>query len=192
MSEPQNGADLLARIRPQLREEGVEICLRPDLLEAWEEANEQLAQIKVDDAAGKRLGAGVSKEQKAKAEEVRKLEDQIVENSIMFRFRAMPKDAWRKLTDAHPPRKDNQVDHYVGYNRDDVHDAAVRKSLYDPVFTDESWAELLTVVNPNEWQALVNTVTSVNRGEVNLPKSELASRILDRRDSGSRQPAAGE
>lgn len=40
---PQSGADILARIKPRLREERTQLCLRPDLLDAWADAAERLA-----------------------------------------------------------------------------------------------------------------------------------------------------
>lgn len=68
----------------------------------------------------------------------------------------------------------------------------VRACLIDPVFDDASWAQFLEVCNPSEWQELRSRVQSANRGVVDLPKSELASRILTKRGSTSRPPKPGE
>lgn len=184
MSEPVSGADLLARIRPRLNEGEIEICLRPDLIDEWQEANETLQELV---AAGMKPGRIASKptEQIEAAKRVQDLEQQIQAASAVFRFRALPKDEWRALCDDHPPRKGNEVDHWTGYNRDAVLDAAVRASLYDPVFDDESWANLVAVTSGGEWEELRKEANSVNRGVNDNPKSELASSILTRHASGS-------
>jgi hypothetical protein len=57
---PQSGAELLARIRPRFREESTQICLRPDLLDEWEEANTALGEAKVKDMSSGRLATGIS------------------------------------------------------------------------------------------------------------------------------------
>lgn len=193
MSEPQSGAELLAKIKPRLREEITQICLRPDLLDAWEEANTALSEQRVKDTTNARLSSGVSAETKRLAQKVQDLEAEIEATAIRFHFRAMPKDEWRALCDNHPPRKGNDMDLYAGYDRDAVIDSAVRKCLFDPVFDDESWAQFLAVCNPSEWNELRTTVTSVNRSVVgDAPKSVLASQILSKRGGGSRSRGAGE
>ncbi len=191
MSEPLNGADLLKRIRPVMREESTQICLRPDLLDKWEEANTRLVDSQVNDSAA-RLGTGVSTATKKIAAEVQAIEDEIEQHAIMFRFRAMSKDKWQALCDNHPPRKGNDMDSYAGYDRDAVLDAAVRECLFDPVFDDVAWAEFVDVCNPSEWAELRATVNSVNRSVVDTPKSALASQILSQRGSASRSRARGE
>ena len=69
MTEALSGADLLARIKPTLREESTQICLRPDLLDAWEEANHALATSQVEDSTG-RLATGVSSKTRKLAQAV--------------------------------------------------------------------------------------------------------------------------
>lgn len=194
-TEPQNGAELLARIRPTLREESTYLCLRPDLLKAWEEAQEALAEQLAKDAAGsqQRVGQGASsKKARDLAAEVARLEAEIEETQVKFTLRAMRQDKWRSLCDSHAPRKGNELDLYSGYNRDAVLDAAVRECLIDPIFDDASWATFLEVCNPSEWAELRNVVTVVNRAVVDAPKSDLASRILAKPARASRPRAAGE
>lgn len=183
MAEPISGAELLARIKPQLREEATEICLRPDLVEKWETARDELAEL----TAGNMLKPARvgSKPQAAhdaveKAREVQELEEQIAESSAWFRFRALPREEWQALCDDHPPRPMDQVDVMLGYNRAAVIDAAVRKCLIDPVFDDQSWTELVAVIAGGEWEELRRVVNSLNREKVEAGKSELASRILSK------------
>lgn len=183
MSEPVNGAELLARIKPTLAEESTEICLRPDLVDAWREANDELEAIVAAGPQG-RLGAKPAGQQEA-AERVQALEAEMEGALATFRFRALPKDEFRALCDDHPPRKGNELDLYMGYNRDAVLDEAVRLCMTDPVFDDKSWAEFVAVVNGGEWEELRRVVNSVNKGVHDAPKSVLASRILTRGAAGS-------
>lgn len=193
MSEPQNGAELLARIKPRLREESTQISLRPDLLDAWEEAQERLAKTQMADANGTgRLAGGQAGTSRELAEEVARLEAEIDATAITFRFRAMPKDDWQALCADFPPREGDVMDSYAGYNREAVQDAAVRRCLIDPVFDEASWADLMKVMNPSEWSELREAVTRVNRSVVDPPKSLLASRILSKSASDSAQPESGE
>lgn len=184
MTTPISGADLLKRIQPKLPEESTEICLRPDLLEAWDVATDELQDAVAKGMTGARVGSK-PKAQKEAAEKVQAIEAEIAAASATFRFRALPKDEWRALCDDHPPRKGNEVDQFTGYDRDAVLDAAVRASLVDPVFDDESWAEFAQVVNAGEWEELRKTANSVNRGVVDPPKSALASQILTKRGTAS-------
>lgn len=181
MSDPQSGAELLARIRPVKREESTYLCLRPDLLDAWEEANTQLAASQVNDAAGARLSSKSSEATTELAERVAAIEEEIEATQVKFTMRAMSKDQWQALCDIHPPRKGNELDLFAGYNRDAVVDAAIRECLIDPVFDDASWREFIELCNPSEWNELRRLQTSVNRPVVETPKSPLASRILGRR-----------
>lgn len=201
-TSPKSGAELLARIKPQLREESTQVCLRPDLLDEWDAANAELQKAQGADIQKGRLGTGVSQSTKALAKKVAALEEEIEATAVMFRFRAMNKDRWQALCDSYPPRAGNEFDMLTGYNRDAVMDAAVRECLYDPVFEDctnevcahdecGTWQHLVKMCNPAEWKELRDTVTSVNRSVVDLPKSVLASSILSKRGSGSRQPATG-
>lgn len=190
-TEPQSGADLLARIKPRAKEVTTELCMRPDLIEAHESAQEELAQSRMDDAGSGRLAGGAaSAKTKKLAERVQQIEAEIAENAIVFKMRAMPQDKWRSLCDNHPPRKNNDMDYMRGYNADAVIDAGVRVCLYDPVFDDASWAEFMAVVNPSEWQELRTCFNLANQAVVDAPKSELASQILAKRGRGSKPQRA--
>lgn len=188
MSEPMNGAELLARIRPVMREESTQVCLRPDLVDAVIAADQELLQSQAKDTSGegRMVDGGASPRTIELAEKVRALEEEVVAHSITFHFRAVSKDRWSALCDEHPPRPNNELDKFAGYDRDGVLAAAVRLCLVDPVFDDASWAELVKVLPEGEWKELTDTVNSLNRGVVDAPKSVLASRILDRLASTSR------
>jgi hypothetical protein len=184
MSEPISGAELLKKIQPRLQEEATEICLRPDLVEQWEEAQEALQAAVADGLKPSRLASKPTGQKKA-AEKVKALEAEIEAASAVFRFRALPKDRWQALCDEHPPRPGDQMDAVLGFNRVAVIDDAVRLSLIDPVFDDESWAQFVDVIGGGEWEELRRAANQVNRGVVEAGKSELASRVLNPRADDS-------
>src|SRR5690349_11242648 len=109
MTEPQSGAELLARIKPRLREDRTQLCLRPDLLDAWADAAETLAEKQAESQQSERLGTkGNTATVKKLAAEVQRIENEIAETGIWFHFRAMPKSAWQALCAEHAPRSNNQ------------------------------------------------------------------------------------
>lgn len=195
MTDPKNGAELLAAIQPKRLEESTEIVLAGDLLAQWETAQAELEASRDKDMSGNRLADGLSAKTRKLAQKVADLEKQIEAQAIKITFRAMMPAQWRALCDTHPPRKGDKLDAYAGYNRDAVLDDAVRDCMIDPVFVDCSeadcthetcgtWQRFVSVVPPGEWEELKNTVNSANRGVVDAPKSELASRILRRHATG--------
>lgn len=192
---PQNGAELLARIRPVLAIKSVDICLRPDLITAWEDAGDALVEAQAEDSTGGegRMAdrKGPSPKTRRAAKKVQDLETEIKANAITFTFRALPKDKWRELCEQHPPRKGNNIDQYLGHDKNAVEDAAIRLCMIDPVFDDAAWGEFLAVCNPGEWGELREAVREVNGSVTNLPKSQLASQILAKRGPTSKQPATG-
>lgn len=197
---PQTGAELLSRINPQRRVEATKVCLRADLVAEFQEADEELVRLKAEAVpASKRLNpTGAAQDTdavRAQARKVRKLEDQIVDSQVTFRFQALNKNEWRALIDDHPPRKNNQMDHVVGYNREGVVDELVRVCLIEPTFEEcaaetpcdhtdcGTWQQFLAVINPSEWAELRDTANLANSGVVEAPKSALASQVLDRRSN---------
>lgn len=183
---PVSGAEILARIKPRLREGHTQICLRPDLLMAWEAANEELLEQREGEGKSRRLAdGGISAASKKLAKRITEIESEIEAASVVFRFRAMPKDRWQALCDNHPPRKSNEFDAFAGYDRDAVVDAALRECLYDPDFDDESWTQFVSTCNPSEWAELRRLTNEVNGRVSGAPKSALASQVLTRRASTS-------
>lgn len=195
---PLSGADILGRVKPKRRIETVEVCLRADLVAEHEEADAELTRMKMRSAGGSnRMHPGAealveSEEFIAQANKVRDLEDQIKAAMIPFAFESMNKDEWRAMLDNYPPRKGDQMDHVVGYDRDTVMEQMVRRSLVSPEFEDctedgcehedcGTWDQLLEFINPSEWGELRDTANRANSAVVEAPFSDLASRTLDRR-----------
>jgi hypothetical protein len=206
-----SGADLLRKIQPVKRREETQICFRADLIKEFIREDQILGEMQVEDQAkaGKRLASGgFSDDTKKQARKVRKLEKAIEDNSMDFEFESMGKDRWRELCDDNPPRQGNQMDSFIGHNRDAVLDVAVRECLVSPTFEDcanipttppdcphtgcGSWQELVIRLNPSEWQELKDTVARANSAVVDDPKSAAASRVLGTPNGTSRSRGRGE
>lgn len=202
----RSGADILAQHlgddgKPVRRTAVAHICMRPDLIDEWHEANDELAAAQAEDAGKSRLGnGGVSKATQEKAERVRAIEEKIEAADVAFTFEKVGKTRHSEICDEHPPREGNHLDLMVGYNREAVDNAVAHESLVDPVFESctkkgckhescGSWEALLRFLGPGEWQVIVEAVREVNEAVTTAPKSVLASRVLDRAASGSRQRA---
>jgi hypothetical protein len=200
-----SGADLLRKIQPVKRREKTQICMRSDVIDELIAADAVLAEMKTEDQAkaGKRLAVGgYSEDTKNQARKVRRIEKKVLDNSMDFEFESMGKDRWRALCDDNPPRQGNQMDSFVGYNRDAVLDAAVRECLLEPVFEDcadpacqhtgcGSWQELVQFMNPAMWQELKDTTARVNSAVTDDPKSALASQVLGTPNGTSRSRGRG-
>lgn len=204
----RSGADILAAHvgedgKPVRRTAVAHICMRPDLIDEWHKANDELAERQTEDAGKQRLGTGgVSKETKAAAERVRQIEEKIDAADEAFTFEKIGKTRYSEICEEHPPREGNQLDMMVGYNREAVDNAVALESLVDPVFESctkkackhescGTWEALLRFLGPGEWQVIADAVREVNEAVTTTPKSVLASRVLDRAASGSRQRARG-
>ena len=184
-----NGDELLAMIDPQLPEDSVQVCLRRDLLEARDKAENDLISAKAAVLDGRRMnpvGGHNTAEIQELAEEVQRLEQEIDEKSPWFRFRAIDSDKFEALAAEHPPREDNRLDLMRGYDYESLSKALVRKCLIDPVFSDEGWAKLRAACPIGEWSALRDAVMELNGQKVIVPpKSLLASQVLTSRGSDS-------
>ncbi len=196
----QSGKDLLKRIQPTRRVEKVQLCLRPDLLDRWEEKTEALSSVSA--RTNERLGSGTPREMVELAEEIEALEQEMEDCSPWFTMEQMDKPDWQAICDANPPRDEYINDQMLGYNPDAVLDMAVETCLVDPVFEhcyeqgcehkDCGTWEQLQKRSHSEWQELRNAVNRVNAAVVDLPKSPMASLILQRRAGGSASPDPGE
>jgi hypothetical protein len=196
----ESGAEILARIKPKLDEDWVEVCLRPDLVAKHEELDSDLEDSQIADASAQKgprrnstKPAGPSPRTLELLEQVEAVEAEMAESAVRFDFRALPKDKFRALCDQHPPRKDDLGDQSVGYDRVGLGDALVKTCMISPVFDAEAWEQLVDVVSIGEWNRLRARAEKVNGSVVTeSPKSGLASAIRSSLASDSAQPPASE
>lgn len=189
MAEPINGDDLLAQIKPVLATQRTQICLRPDLIREWENLNEQLTTTQAEGT--RRLAETATKQAKALARKIQKLEADIDAASAWFVFQALPVAKYQALVAEHPPREGDQFDLYAGHNREVVQDELIRQCLIDPVFSDAGWETFKATCAPSEWAALRDAANEANGGAVAPPKSPLASLILSKSGNASESPERG-
>ena len=105
------------------------------------------------------------------------MREEMLADSVEFRFRALPRLAYTQLLREHKPRDDDEFDKAQGFNADTFFEAIIRACLVEPELDDEDWLALLgdgTVKNPGvlssaQFDKLADCAYSVNRRDVNVP-----------------------
>ncbi|PRY56436.1 hypothetical protein [Glycomyces artemisiae] len=139
-----------------LREKTVPVCLNPNAVEAYQEA--ELAAVKANNDSLR--GADPVPQE---------LVDAVNASTVNFTIRALGRTDWRKLVKKHPPREGNPTDRQLGYNEDDFYEALVRKCVIAPAMSAEKWEEVDPLINEGEWLKLVGAVQAVNLQVSRLP-----------------------
>lgn len=166
----------------KLPEKTVPVCLHADLVAEVEQSERELADTQRQPADS--LAAGG----KARliAERIESLRQQMLDHTVEFVLRAMPRPRWKAFVAEHPPRKDDkgdvdERDRYVGINADTFYDALVRRSVVSPELDDEDWTLLLGddgKLTDRQFDTLADAAWALNRRDVDVPFSLAASRIL--------------
>lgn len=162
----------------KLPEKPVPICLRGDLQVQFEELEGQLKEA--EKAKGDSLaGSGT----RAIAEQIEAVREEMLEHTIEFRLRAMPRPQWKVFVAEHPPRKGEDggivdEDRFVGVNTSTFYDALVRMAVVDPELDDEDWATLDAALTDRQFDQLADAAWGLNRRDVDVPFSRAASKIL--------------
>lgn len=159
-------------------EKPVMICLRGDL-----QADFELAELELAEAEKQPSDSLAGNGARAIAERIEALRGQMREHTVEFRFRALPRHEWRELVDRHPPRRDednavDERDRFTGVNVDTFFEDCIRTCLVSPVLDGEDWATLDAALTDRQFDSLSNAAWNLNRGEVGIPFSRAASRIL--------------
>lgn len=165
----------------KLPERTVPTCLRGDLVADHEAAERELEAAQK--AAGNSLaGGGVGDI----VDRIEALETLMRDSTYPFRFRALPKAAWRALCAEHPPRRGDDGEAVetdrIGVNAETFYDAIIRACLVDPSPSDEEWPALFDALTDRQYDGLAEAAWAVNRREIDIPFSRAASRA--RRGSG--------
>jgi hypothetical protein len=163
----------------KLPERSVPVCLQADLVAEFEAVERSLAQAQRDTRDSLAAGTKV----RELSDRIEALREQMLEHTIDFRLRALSRPAWRKLINEHPPRKaaDGSVvdGDNMGVNSDTFFDALLRASVVEPELDDDDWSLLLEEkLTDRQWGQLTDAAWYLNRGEVDVPFSHAASRIL--------------
>lgn len=90
---------------------------------------------------------------------------------------------WEELSEAHPPREDDDLDERAGFNRPAFQRALVEASVVEPK------VDLKTMSRAN-YMKLVNAVTELHGADDAIPFVSLVSQLKQYRESDSRQQPA--
>ena len=169
----------------RLPERTVPICLRGDLVAEFEGLERQLDEaLRVPSNSAEGDGAGPI------AERMEHLRKEMREHTYQFRLRAMTRPRWHEFIGEHPPRKAEDSDEIDardrlrGVNIETFFPALVRESVVDPVLDPAEWTLLLDqALTDRQFDELANAAWALNRGEVDIPFSPVASRMT--RDTGT-------
>lgn len=161
----------------RLPERTVLVCLRGDLAADHEQAEREL-EVARRSPATSLDGNGVGE----LIERIEALQNEMREHSYNFRFRGLPRPAWRALYQTHEPRRQDDgephpVDREFGFNVETFWHALIRACLIDPVLSDEQWTELDGVLTDRQFGGLQEAAWKANQGEVDVPFSLLAARL---------------
>jgi len=156
----------------KLAERTVMVCLNPARTAELEELIVRRAGVAIQNSGSLEApgGAGLDKE-------IADLKAEMLEDSVEFRFRALPRLAFTALLREHKPRDDDEFDKAQGFNADTFFEAVIRACLVEPELDDGDWLMLLgdgTVKNPGvlsqaQFDKLADAAYSVNHRDVNVP-----------------------
>lgn len=158
----------------KLPEKTVPICLRGDLQASFEKLESQLVEAQRDRSDSLAAG-GRAREL---AEQIEALRQEMLNHTVTFTLRAVPRRRWTALVAAHPPRDDNQLDRSMGVNEETFTSVLIRECTVDPAMSAEQWDRLDEALTEFQFQKLFNTAWSLNARDVDVPFSHAASTIL--------------
>lgn len=160
--------------KARLPETTVSVCVRGDLQAEWDRLNEELIRIRA--ASGRKM-AGNSDESELSAR-VREVEAEMQSSVIEITLRALPQPDWRRLVKNHPPRKGVEEDKAAGLNVEAFLDDLVCRCVVAPEMPADRITQLLGVLSPGQYDKLTGAAWSINRRDVDVPFSPLASQAI--------------
>lgn len=169
----------------RLAERTIALCLRGDLQAQFEDLERRLDEAAERDQ-GDSLASGSSVAAiRAQMEELR---DQMRASTLVVTLRALPRKAYQRLSDQHPPRRDDEgnvvAEDRTGVNMLTFWDPLIRACWVAPELDKARMTHLLDeVLSNNQYDSLASLALLVNQGKVDIPFLSAAS--LRNRDSES-------
>jgi hypothetical protein len=162
----------------KLPERTVPICMRADLVAEHELADRQLLELLKGDSQKFNDGRGSLREK------LLGLEAEMRAATYDFRLRGLPGPRFRSFVAEHPSRVGddgalNQQDNVFGFNTETGFEPLIRLCLVDPDLDDAAWARLMGALTDKQFEGLAAVSWYLNRGEVDVPFSRAASRLMD-------------
>lgn len=159
-----------------------------DLENAVNEAESRAEQFEAEASNHKRMSGKAKNEAADEAARLAEEHDRIAASvtPVRLRMRAVPNRRYRQLCDEHPPRKGNSRDEFEGVNIDSFYPALARESLIEPEVDDAQWAEFAGSAREHDWRKITAMARELSTGEVDIPKSSLASALSRQRQHAAR------
>jgi len=179
-----NIEEIIAKAAP--RTVDVPVCLGGDLLTAHEQAAVELQQaLDADD------GLVGTDEVRAAAEKVTEIEEQLEEQTVTFRLRALSRKEWADLLAKFPPSVEQRR---AGHDADpDLFPvAAIAASIVEPEMTEDEFRRLSEspLLTFGDFQKLFLAVMRLNVPPTTAPKLAAATELLRLNGPSSTTPAA--
>lgn len=169
----------------------VELCTNLGLVAEHERLSAALDAAKKDPGQADRLNSSAP----GIANQIRDLETQMREHTVVFTLAALPRKEWTEFEAAHPKRPGNDLDETFNVNMDTFVDAVmaasitsvVSKGTGEPVdFTGADWAEESEGLTDGQWSDFALKVITLNRGVKTVPFSRAASAQTRRSEQNSK------
>lgn len=185
VTRPKKAADAVSKpdfakllAGAKLPERVVKICMRVDLAEAHEAAEEELKRAQ-DNPGNSLAGDGTAEI----AERIQAIEAEMTASIYPFRLRALPAPRFRAFRADYPMRFDddgqiNKQDLIFSFDYDAGFEPLLRLCIVDPELDDDQWAKLMGALTEKQFDALAAAAWYLNRGDVDIPFSSAASRLI--------------
>lgn len=185
--EPQDFRAKLAAA--SLPERVVTIYLDGALLAELDQATAELEQAHTPGDDDRFTGNSAAR---AAARRIEQLQAQMAESQVQIRLRAVPRRRWLGFVAEHPPRDNDEGDTALGVNTATFYDALIRECMIDPQLSDDEYEQLLDALTSKQFDTLADAAWGINRRDVDVPFSGLASVILRNSGETSKPQPAGE
>lgn len=158
-----------ALVKSQHRpEKVVSLVLRADIQQQIEELEKKLIAIRAESDGTLAGNADAS----PIADQINALIDEAKESTIDVLLRALPRKQWSDLVTKNPPKSEEFLYDVVGLMNE-----AVPACWVSPELDDETREALLDGLTQGQWDRLSEATQMLNRGDVNIPFSALATRV---------------
>jgi hypothetical protein len=142
-----------------------DICLRGSLNAKWEQAEVAAARAHDEYNTAIERGEATAPYAARRTEALAAFEAvdaELKAASIQFTLSGVEEAVWKATQLRHPPREGQQLDTYLGYNRDAARADLIRVALIDPVPDDQQWARLLKKMNAGQLERLYRAARKLN------------------------------
>jgi hypothetical protein len=156
----------------KLPKQSVPMCLRGDLVAAWQDFERRFKQANTADEDS--LASATSAEAVDLARQMSDLQEQMRASTRVFQLQGLPRSEWRELLKAHPARDEDQTD----FNAETFPVAALAACSVVPKMTLAQAEKLVDMLTDGQWNVLFSHVWMLNAGQVEIPFSLAASAIL--------------